>query len=125
MKARLLFLAGVALAFSTGCGPEYEAHRVTDVRASAGGQLNEATMDVTLPLGAILTASVLPYDTDEEIMESSDVTTDDGNVLEVLHVANAGEDKLAFVGRHAGETTVRYFVDGRQIRSARALVTPP
>lgn len=112
-----------ALVLAVGCGPSYQEHRVTQVHAAAGGDVPQSTLQVTLPEGAILTANMVPYDTDDEIMENSDVTSDDPTILEVIHVAGKSGTTYAFIGRREGRTTVRYYGENREVRSEPATVS--
>jgi hypothetical protein len=117
--ATMLSLCVVA----TGCGVHYEEHKITEVHANAGGILSQSSMTVTLPEGAVLTASVEPYDSDDDVMEDAEITTDEPAIMEVIRVSGDSDVTFAFVGRRAGETTVRYYAEGEEVRSERATVT--
>ena len=108
---------------ATGCGRHYEEHEVTDVHASAGGSLDQSSMVVTLPEGAVLTATIEPRDNDDDPMTDADISTDEPAIMEVLRVSGSSEITYAFVGRHAGQTTVRYYAEGKEVRTERATVT--
>lgn len=123
MKHTTLALALACLSFAVGCGPSYEEHRISHLRAGAGGTVSPSSLEVTLPEGAIVTVSMVPYDSDDEPMSEAEVYSDDRQVLEVVRVAGHAASHFAFVGRRAGETTVRYFAEGREVRRARARVT--
>lgn len=123
MKLRIgIAIAALGLA-GVGCGRHYEGHEVTNIQAGAGGSLSASTLSVRLPEGAVLTAELAPYDNEDEPMTSPDVATDAPEILEVLRVSGGSEVHFAFVGRRVGETTVRYFAEGREVRRERAVVT--
>lgn len=123
MNARTGLVMGALLLVGTGCGRHYEEHQVRDVRANAGGVLRASSLTVSLPEGAVLTATVEPYDNNDDPMADADISTDAPEVLGVLRVAGDTAASFAFVGRRAGTTTVRYYAEGREVRSERATVT--
>lgn len=111
------------LLVGAGCGRHYEEHRVTDVKAGAGGVLSASAMTVSLPEGAVLTATIEPYDNNDDPMPEAAISTDAPDVLDVLRVSGDSEITFAFVGRRAGTTTVRYYAEGKEVRSELATVT--
>lgn len=120
----LTSLAMLALcALNTGCGRHYEEHEVTDVKAKAGGSISQSSMIVTLPEGAVLTATIEPRDNSDEPMTDAEISTDEPAIMEVLRVSGTSEITYAFVGRRAGQTTVRYYAEGKEVRTERATVT--
>ncbi len=123
MKIRMSVTMLALCAVATGCGRHYEKHVVEDVQASAGGSLSETTMVVTLPEGAVLTATITPFDNDDDPMPNSEISTDAPDILEVMPVSGESETTYAFIGRRAGQTTVRYYAEGQEVRSERATVT--
>jgi len=123
MKLRLGLTMLALAVVGTGCGRHYEAHEVANIRAAAGGTLNASTLMVRVPEGAVLTAELTPFDNEDEPMESPEIAADDPDTLEVMRVSGGTEVHYAFIGRRVGETTVRFFAEGREVRRERGVVT--
>lgn len=121
MKKRMLATMLMLCLAGVGCGRHYEEHRVEDIAARAGGSLSE--LSVSLPEGAVLTAKLTPLDNDDEPMRDPEVRSDAPDIVEVLRVSDGTEVHFAFVGRGVGETSVRYFAEGQEVRRERARVT--
>lgn len=110
----LACLAGVA-----GCGPDYERTDITNPRPSPlGGRVDRSRIEV--PAGMVITAHIIPYDDDQEIMPI-DLRSRDTGILEVAGVIT--EHDYAFFGLRPGTTQIELRADNRLVLVIDAVVT--
>ena len=100
-----------------GCSASYNHEEITN---SSTGDLptTVSLQEITMPVGAITVANVIPYNSDHNPMVGT-VTSDNPNVLLVEGAAN---NKWAFSGVSAGTANVQFIADGAVVATVTANV---
>jgi hypothetical protein len=117
MKQLILSLGLICLAM-TGCSASYNHEEITN---TSTGDLTATVslQEITMPVGAIAVAQVIPYNSDHNPMVGV-VTSDNPNVL---LVEGAQNNKWAFSGVSAGTSTVKFIADGAVVATVTATVS--
>lgn len=116
MLSSALLLA--ALASQVGCAATYDRTEITEV--SQGSLPGAVSLNqVTVAEGALVTARVIPYNSDGHPIEGT-ILSDNPKVLECVR---ATDNKWAFLGVTPGKTTVVFLADGQVVGRATAEVT--
>lgn len=111
----------VAVAFAlTGCGPDYDHTEISGQRiGSLGGRVDRSRIEV--PEGMIVTAHIVAYNDDDEVMSTS-VRSADPNVVDVREIIT--EHDYAFVGMRVGTTDIEIAAGGKTVLVISAVVVP-
>lgn len=116
-------LVVAVLAALTGCAAEFDHTSVDNVKPSPlGGSMNYARIEV--PVGMIVTAHIVSYDSDHKEM-AMDLVAKESNLVEVANVVSAHD--YAFFGLRPGTTEVKMSAGGKVVLIVTAVVTdqPP
>lgn len=114
----LVFSLGLGCLAMTGCSASYNHEEITN--SSTGDlQTTVSLQEISIPVGAITVAQVIPYNSDHNPMVGI-VTSDSPNVL---LVEGATDNKWAFSGVSAGTSTVKFIADGAVVATVTANVT--
>lgn len=121
MGKRILVSAMLALCLSglTACGAEYERTEITPTQAShpLGGTVSAQRIDV--PEGLVLTARVVIYDDDGEIMPFT-IRSKEPAILKVDPVVNV--HNYSFIGVAQGQTEIEFVADDSVVLTVTATV---
>lgn len=116
MLAAALAACGLLLG---GCADEYERTDITNVRKSdLGGAISTSRIEV--PVGMIVTAHIVPFNDDREMM-AAELRSANPDVVEVAHVVS--DRDYAFLGMRPGVTEVELRADGKVVLIIQAVVT--
>jgi hypothetical protein len=112
-------LAPLAVAGAAGCTSSYSHTDISTVSTSdLPSQVTAFHVQVTQ--GAIVTAHIAPFNSDEKPMVG-DVQSNDPSTLTVLHAY--GDKNYAFLGVKPGKTTVEFLSDGVVVATIQSEVT--
>ncbi len=100
------------------CAATYDHTEITQVGT---GTLYQTTSSksMSIVLGDILTADVVPYNSDDNPMVG-EVTSADPSVVTVLHTSSGG---YGFIGMALGTVQLTLYADGAPVGSLEATVT--
>ncbi len=115
----LLPLAALALLapLLPACAATYDHTEITQVGSSELTQ-EASSKTLSIVLGDVLTANVVPYNTDDNPMVG-DVSSEDPSVVSVLHTATGG---YAFLGMSVGTARLTLYADGAPVGGLEATV---
>jgi hypothetical protein len=117
--AALALVAALA-ASVTGCAAEYDRTDIRGVRQSAlGGRLDRSRLEV--PTGMIVTAHIVSYNDDNNIMTMS-LRAKDPGIVDVSNVVS--DHDFAFIGLKPGTTDVEVLADDKVVLIISAVVSP-
>lgn len=116
---QLLFPSIVLLLAATGCQASYQREEISNVSQSEVTPTSSVSLQhVQVTLGDIVTATVIPYNSDNNPMIGT-VTSDNPNVI---LVEGAEGNKWAFSGVNIGSTTLHFVADGETVATVVAKV---
>ncbi len=103
----------------SGCAATYDHTEITQVGT---GTLYQTTSSksMSIELGDVLTADVVPYNTDDNPMVG-EVTSADPTVVSVLHTSSGG---YGFLGVALGTVKLTLYADGAPVGTVEAMVYP-
>ena len=112
-------LPSLSILLLPACAATYDHTEITQVGTGTLYQTASAkSMD--LELGDVLTADVVPYNTDDNRMVG-EVTSADPGVVAVLHTSSGG---YGFLGVSTGTVKLTLYADGAPVGSVEATVYP-
>jgi hypothetical protein len=120
MSTKSLFFSSIVmLAALSGCTASYNHEEITSI--SSGDITPTAvvsTTEISLPVGGITVAQVIPYNSDHNPMVGIVQSDNPG----VLLVEGATGNKWAFSGVSAGTANVQFVADGAVVATVKATV---
>jgi len=122
LTKQLILSLGITLLASsalTGCTSSYNHVEITEVSQGSITPTTLSLQEITVPVGGIAIAKVIPYNSDQNPMVGI-ITSDHP---EVLFVEGATNNKWAFSGVSAGSSTVKFMADGAVVATVIATVS--
>jgi hypothetical protein len=116
---RWLLALAPLLSLLPACAATYDHTEITQVGA---GVLTEqaSSQTMSIVLGDVLTADIVPFNTDDNPMVG-DVSSEDPTIVTVLHTATGG---YAFLGTAVGTVRLTLYADGAPVGGLEATVRP-
>ena len=114
-SAPVAFLALAALL--PACAATYDHTEITQVGTGTLYQTTSAK-SMSVVLGDVLTADVIPFNTDDNPMVG-EVTSEDSGVVTVLHTSSGG---YGFLGMSLGTVKLTLYADGAPVGAIEATV---
>jgi hypothetical protein len=119
MKNIAIFSSILLLATLSGCTASYNHEEITNTSTGdISPQAVVSTSAISVPVGSITVAQVIPYNSDHNPMVGI-VQSDNPNVL---LVEGATGNKWAFSGVSAGTANVTFIADGAVVSTVAATV---
>jgi hypothetical protein len=99
------------------CAATYDHTEITEV---GNGDLNEeaSSQALSIVVGDVLTANVVPFNSDDDPM-IGDVRSEDPGIVTVLHTATGG---YGFLGTSVGTVHLTLYADGAPVGGLEATV---
>ena len=116
----ITFAFALSVLALTGCASKYDHEEISGVSQTSEFKTpgTITLQSISLNLGEIKTATVIPYNDDHHPMIGV-VQSDNPNVI---LVEGAEDNKWAFSGVNIGTTTVRFLSDGQVVATCQATV---
>jgi hypothetical protein len=109
-----------ALTTLAGCAAEFDHTEITNVKGSQPFPGTVTYARIVVPVGMVVTAHIVSYDSDHKSMDMG-LQSKDTSVVEVEPVVSAND--YAFFGLTPGSTDVELTASGRVVLIVTAVVT--